>query len=350
MRVLRSTAKMPNREVDKQRVENELGLPEFGDATTEFWAVRDWGYIPVALGYDRIVYGDHGPYVEFSPEHICWSSFPIFEERPEGCYFDECFTEDCVTMLYYQKRTVRNKPNPPQGDNSVCNNLKEGYANYVIGKLYLAAEAAALAVCCSRISARQRKRAGKKKNGLYDEETGKLKKPGLKARIVAALESALESGELAEAISKIAAEKAEEEERKAEVERKASEDKWNDGEWKDYDSSWQDGDWRSSGNDHSGEWCDAWTQSGDWGGKGKGWSDSTSWDSGWWESPDMNSAPRRPKWTVKKPTDEQEAQEAEEHEDKSPTKNVSSDERAANSPPKIDAEGCRRLLKAASLL
>merc|ERR1719188_2861300 len=93
VRVRSSTAVLPNRERDKHRVENSLGLPEFGDATTEFYAAKS-GLLPVALGYDRIVYGDHGPYVEFSPEHICWDSFPNFVERPHGCYFDECYTAE----------------------------------------------------------------------------------------------------------------------------------------------------------------------------------------------------------------------------------------------------------------
>ena len=46
-----------------------------------------------AIGYDRVVYGDHGPYVEFSDGHIQWSAFSSamasvqrehFEERPLG--------------------------------------------------------------------------------------------------------------------------------------------------------------------------------------------------------------------------------------------------------------------------
>lgn len=172
MRVMASTAHLPNRERDKQRVENSLGLPEFGDATSEFWAVRDYGYIPIALGYERIVYGDHGPYVEFSPEQICWDSFPTFIERPQGCYFDECYTADGMTMLYYQKRTVKNKANPPSGAWSVANNRSEGYANYVIGKLYVAAEADTIAVCCSNTKQRRRKRAGKAKKGKGEDGKG----------------------------------------------------------------------------------------------------------------------------------------------------------------------------------
>lgn len=46
----------------RSRVENSVGLAEFGDAWTEFYSSVDG--LPVARGYDRIVYGDHGPYVD----------------------------------------------------------------------------------------------------------------------------------------------------------------------------------------------------------------------------------------------------------------------------------------------
>lgn len=27
------------------------------------------------MGYEAIVYGDHGPYIEFKESHICWPMF-----------------------------------------------------------------------------------------------------------------------------------------------------------------------------------------------------------------------------------------------------------------------------------
>lgn len=160
VRVQSSTVDFPNRERDKQRVESCVGLPEFGDISTEFYAVGS-GYAFFAVGYDRIVYGDHGPYVEFSPEHIFWPMFPNYVERPESCFYDEYWTADGSTMLYFQKRPVKNKPNPPIGPWSVQNNRREGYANYVPGKLYVACEAQTIAVRCVRIVRRRRKRAGR---------------------------------------------------------------------------------------------------------------------------------------------------------------------------------------------
>merc|ERR1719253_1627248 len=99
------------------------------------------------MGYERIVFGDHGPYVELLNHHICWQSFPVWNEKPAASYFDECWTPDGKTMLYAQKRPVTNKPNPPRGANSVQNNRAEGYANYLQGRFYLAAEADQIAVC-----------------------------------------------------------------------------------------------------------------------------------------------------------------------------------------------------------
>ena len=145
VRVLSSTAILANRARDKHRVEGALGLSEFGDVITEFYAAKS-GLLPLGLGYERIVYGDHGPYVEFTPEQICWSSFPNFVERPHTCFYDEAFTEDGLTMLYVQKRPVRSRPNPPMGQWSVENHRPEGYADYRVGKIYVAAEADTVAV------------------------------------------------------------------------------------------------------------------------------------------------------------------------------------------------------------
>jgi len=166
--VMSSTAShLPNRERDKLRVETTLGLPEFGDATTEFYAAGS-GLLPVALGYDRIVYGDHGPYVEFSEHQICWSTFPVFIEKPVTCFFDECWTADMVTMLYAQKRHVTNKPNPPSGEWAVQNNRPEGYANYLVGRYYLACEVGTIAVRFSAESAAARRRRKKALKGDDD--------------------------------------------------------------------------------------------------------------------------------------------------------------------------------------
>eukprot|EP00434_Breviolum_minutum_P028278 symbB.v1.2.025017.t1/scaffold2407.1/size80004/3 len=161
MRVFSTTAIVPNRQRDKSRVENNVGLAEFGDAWTEFYSSVDG--LPIARGYDRIVYGDHGPYVEFSNHQLCWSTFPVFVEKPEMSFFDEYYTVEGSTMLYAQKRTVVNKPNPPSGPWSAQNNRPEGYANYLIGKFYLACEPNVITVMNRPAS--KKKRRGKAKEG-----------------------------------------------------------------------------------------------------------------------------------------------------------------------------------------
>lgn len=160
IRVRSTTALLANRERDKDRVESSLGLPEFGDAVTKFYAVRS-GMVHIAIGYDRVVYGDHGPYVELSKDHVCWDSFPIRVAKADSFFYDELWTGDGQTMLYEQKRPVKNKANPPPGPWSVQNNRAEGYANYLAGKYYLAAEADTVAVSCIREPRRRRRRRGR---------------------------------------------------------------------------------------------------------------------------------------------------------------------------------------------
>ena len=48
-------------------------MPEVGDADTVF---LDRKLNVLARGYERIVYGDHGPYLELTASQIHWPSFP----------------------------------------------------------------------------------------------------------------------------------------------------------------------------------------------------------------------------------------------------------------------------------
>merc|ERR1719191_312332 len=81
-----TTAILPNRRRDKARVECLLGLPEFGDKVTEFLKLN--GGKRLAVGYNRIVYGDHGPYIEFTASQINWDSFPHVFRKSARSYFD----------------------------------------------------------------------------------------------------------------------------------------------------------------------------------------------------------------------------------------------------------------------
>eukprot|EP00392_Amoebophrya_sp_AT5.2_P009324 g9352.t1 len=98
----------------------------------------------IARGYERIVYGDHGPYVELAAKHINFEAFPYFFEKPHYSYYDEYYAEN-KAMLYAQKKFVTNKKAPPKtGAWATDNNRPEGYANYVPGMFYLSASAGVL--------------------------------------------------------------------------------------------------------------------------------------------------------------------------------------------------------------
>lgn len=125
---------LPNRVRDKIRIESKLQLPELGDSVTEFWFRRLNARF--AVGYDRVVYGDHGPYIEFSDEHIVWDTFPRFWRKAWWAYYDEYLTYDESQLLYAQKQSVADRPNPPWGKWSAFNNRPEGYADYRVGKYY----------------------------------------------------------------------------------------------------------------------------------------------------------------------------------------------------------------------
>jgi len=141
---VRSTTCLPgldNRQRDKHRVESTLGLGEFGDEFTEFYLrpQDDSRAIMLARGYERVVYGDHGPYVEFLSRQIDWAGFPIRNAKPKHAFYDEHYTQCRTLMLYIQKRPVLNKKNPPPGEWSQANDRKEGYANYLSRRHYIEA-------------------------------------------------------------------------------------------------------------------------------------------------------------------------------------------------------------------
>eukprot|EP00668_Euglena_longa_P014710 GGOE01018717.1.p1 GENE.GGOE01018717.1~~GGOE01018717.1.p1 ORF type:complete len:320 (+),score=61.56 GGOE01018717.1:84-962(+) len=133
----RSTADTPNRLRDKQRVESMWRLPEFGVEIPVVFRTLDGQTL--AVGYDRILYGDHGPYVEFSAEHL---RFNAWRRNAAKChpdrFYDEWFADEGRITLYDQLRPVVGQQCPPAGRHSANNDREEGYADYVAGKYYLA--------------------------------------------------------------------------------------------------------------------------------------------------------------------------------------------------------------------
>ena len=129
-----STVNSPNRLRDQARVEAEHGLSESGRSDVVFEDKR--GEV-IARGYERLVYGDHGPYIEFRPRQICWDAFVHHKVKGPGRHYHEHYTSDSGVKLYDQFRTVRDQPNPPPGKYSCNNNRREGYADYRVGRLYI---------------------------------------------------------------------------------------------------------------------------------------------------------------------------------------------------------------------
>ncbi|MCX5657199.1 MAG: hypothetical protein NTZ48_03095 [Candidatus Omnitrophica bacterium] len=129
----KTTAIYPNRIRDKEELEQELDLPEFGESVDIVFITRG-GYI-IARGYNRIVYGDGGAYIEFIRYQINWSCL-ILERGGFRGYFHKLYTPDRV-MIYDQIKTVEKLPNPPRNPGAFRGNRKEGYADYRIGMLYI---------------------------------------------------------------------------------------------------------------------------------------------------------------------------------------------------------------------
>ena len=137
-RGFKSTVDSRNRRRDKAMIEERLGLPEQGSESLELFSSFDED-LKIATGYQRIVYGDHGPYFEFSKDQILWENFPKSRKKSAAAYYDEAYTDDYKLMLYVQKKTVKDRPNPPKGRFSCRNFRAEGYADYLPGMFYLSA-------------------------------------------------------------------------------------------------------------------------------------------------------------------------------------------------------------------
>jgi hypothetical protein len=131
---LQTTAKYPNRLKDKKKVETLYSLDEFGDANREFFSSKN---TLVAVGYVRVVYGDHGPYVEFNSDHLIAKLIKKFNSNcPIDAYYEWMTINDSSDLkIYRQLRSVSNLPNPPSP--GFKGNRIEGYADYLPGKYYI---------------------------------------------------------------------------------------------------------------------------------------------------------------------------------------------------------------------
>lgn len=144
---METTAIYPNRIEDKERLEAKLKISEFSERKRGFVYQ---GYL-IARGYNRVVYGDHGPYVEFKAEHIVTPLIDRFgrsniimpEEKDAKFYYfwlNPCINDETLDLkVYWQIKPVTNLPNAPKrADGKKSNfNRAEGYADYKRGLYYI---------------------------------------------------------------------------------------------------------------------------------------------------------------------------------------------------------------------
>jgi len=135
----KTTADQANRIRDRDKVETLYRLPEFGMPGSDVQFLDESGNL-LAAGYERMVYGDHGPYIEFCSYDINWTETGFCSQGREKRtfrYYDEMYNETNTIKLYCQLRDVKDQPNPPPGPGSTRNNRPDGYADYVVGRFYL---------------------------------------------------------------------------------------------------------------------------------------------------------------------------------------------------------------------
>jgi len=167
--MFQTTAIYPNRLIDKRDLEWRFkALQEEGNTNTEFF-VKDV-LEPICRGYNRVVYGDHGPYIEMEKENILFPLKGKFnDELPEKLpleseakfYYYWCypriikrvppvkignFTKKEVLFdaplpvkVYWQIKPVTDLPNAPKREDGKPSRFKriEGYADYKRGMYYI---------------------------------------------------------------------------------------------------------------------------------------------------------------------------------------------------------------------
>lgn len=143
--MFKTTDIYPNRLEDKDNVERLLLLLEEGNKSTKFYSI-DGNFL--FEGYERVVYGDHGPYVEFNLQNIRCKLTSKFGnhidydnmlEDPEYYYYWLHPITNPEMKVYLQVKPVHDKLDAPtrvDGKPSKFNR-KEGYADYRRGFFYV---------------------------------------------------------------------------------------------------------------------------------------------------------------------------------------------------------------------
>lgn len=162
--VLRDPHGTLNRLQDRCRVQQQLNIKELGDSCTVFYersqnANEDRKQV-LAVGYERVLYGDDGPYIEFNHSQVRWAGWPHFHSKKDykNSYYDEYYTKEShalwrerrqhwernptagLVMLYAQKQPVTDRPWAPSASTRPHAFRENGYADYRKGFYYLTAD------------------------------------------------------------------------------------------------------------------------------------------------------------------------------------------------------------------
>ena len=92
-----STIDSANRARDAETVADTLGIPEKGRPNVKFMSLSK-KRTHVATGYNRVVYGDHGPYVEFSEEQIIFKNFLKSPKKSEHAFYGERYRKKEISQ------------------------------------------------------------------------------------------------------------------------------------------------------------------------------------------------------------------------------------------------------------
>lgn len=141
---MNTTATYPNRLKDKEKLEKLISLNEIGNSTTEFYITNDL----LAVGYTRVVYGDHGPYIEFEKKNFVLDLKSKFGNNDldnlPGLDFKYYYywlypIGHNNLKVYLQIKPVHDLPNAPRRTDGLKSsfNRKEGYADYKRGFYYI---------------------------------------------------------------------------------------------------------------------------------------------------------------------------------------------------------------------
>eukprot|EP00927_Polykrikos_kofoidii_P032545 TRINITY_DN27696_c0_g1_i1.p1 TRINITY_DN27696_c0_g1~~TRINITY_DN27696_c0_g1_i1.p1 ORF type:complete len:538 (-),score=86.89 TRINITY_DN27696_c0_g1_i1:423-1943(-) len=168
--LLEDPFKTMNRLKDQRRVQESLSLREVGDSSTIFrehlsGTTKQGDGAVIAIGYERVLYGDGGAYVEVNEDQILWQAWPhFFDKRQYTSYYDEYFTDAShglwlsrwqqwlpnpskgVLMLYAQTHSVNDRPWAPGSYENPHAWRPKGYADYRPGYYYFAADEALIGV------------------------------------------------------------------------------------------------------------------------------------------------------------------------------------------------------------